>query len=574
MKKNLLIFLLFCLITLFLMLNANAQIAGYTTPVKTDTTRNKTPFDPLMDDILTFFEPVRGKIMHVEGKTVKMSFDLKDSVRKGMRLQAFKEGADFIHPVTKEPLGKIEIPIGYIEIESVNRDHCKGKIISGKPEDFKGAMVKIPAIKTRAMFFQGNVDWFAGDAYYQMLKESGRFELIDTGVETQDIPKIISEAKSKNAAVVIVMSSVKQDKTLHITHKLFWTDDASQFSEKKVAVDAAYIKELRAKSGLPGMKAVELLFSYDLPFAADRVIAGDFAGDAGTNIALISGGMIRFYTSQVDLNLQWQLALPAKGDIIWIDKADINGNKKEEILITAWQGDDIVSYIYELRGSEFVRLWSADDIFLRALGDKVLGQKYSGAKGFDGDVFEIIYAGNTIKTGGKLNLPPNLNVYDFQYLYSPDGRQAILSWNEDGYLVLSDKNGAVIWISKEDHGGFSASFSKMSLSGLFEKGKWSIKDRLTYKDGEVYAPKRNPLLGVAKGLGYKDSSLKAFWWSGMSVEERTLIDDIGGELIDYSLTEDKILILSKPLLGIKAKNILKGESPLGVMLYIFTVRGW
>jgi len=572
-KKNILIFILFCLITLFLMLNANAQTVEQRTPIKT-TSSQITPLAPLKEDILSFFLPVRGRIIQIEGTSVKMSFDSKDILRKGMRLQAFKEGTDFIHPVTREPLGKIEIPMGNIEIEALHKDYIIGKIIKGKPEDFRDAMVKIPSIKTRTLFYQGNLDWFAGDLYYQMLKDSGRFELIDTAIQTDDISKIISEAKAKNASVVVVMSSAKQDKSLHITHKLYWTDDATMFSEKKITVDIAYIKELRAKSGLPGMKAVEMLFSYDLPFTADRIIAGDFAGDGNVNIALISGAVIRFYTSQVDLNLLWQLKLPSRGDIIWIDKADINSNGKEEILITSWHDNDIISYIYELQGSQFIQLWSSENLFIRGYGGKILGQKFSSSSGFEGSVFQILYTGNTFKTGEKLSLPQNLNIYDFQHLYSPDGRQAILSWNEEGYLILSDEKGSLLWISKEDYGGFATSFKKMSLSGIFEKGSWSIKDRLILKDGEVYAPKRNPLLGVAKGLGYKDSALKSFWWNGFSLEESVVIDDVGGEIIDYSITEDKFFILTKPILGIKAKNILKGESPLGVMLYVFIARGW
>ena len=573
MKKNILIFILFCLITLFLMLNANAQTVEQRATIKT-TSSQITPLAPLKDDILSFFLPVRGRIIQIEGTSVKMSFDPKDILRKGMRLQAFKEGTDFIHPVTREPLGKIEIPIGNIEIEALHKDYIIGKIIKGKPEDFRDAMVKIPSIKTRTLFYQGNLDWFAGDLYYQMLKDSGRFELIDTGIQTDDISKIISEAKAKNASVVVVMSSAKQNKSLHITHKLYWTDDATMFSEKKITVDIAYIKELRAKSGLPGMKAVEMLFSYDLPFTAARIIAGDFAGDGNVNIALISGAVIRFYTSQVDLNLLWQLKLPSRGDIIWIDTADINSNGKEEILITSWHDNDIISYIYELQGSQFIQLWSSENLFIRGYGGKILGQKFSSSSGFEGSVFQILYTGNTFKTGEKLSLPQNLNIYDFQHLYSPDGRQAILSWNEEGYLMLSDEKGSLLWTSKEDYGGFATSFKKMSLSGIFEKGSWSIKDRLILKDGEVYAPKRNPLLGVAKGLGYKDSALKSFWWNGFSLEESVVIDDVGGEIIDYSITEDKFFILTKPILGIKAKNILKGESPLGVMLYVFIARGW
>ena len=573
MKKNILIFLLFCLITLFLILNANAQTAGLKTDIKTNLAEMKHPLSPLKEDLLSFFMPVRGKITHIDGANVKMSFDLKEPLRKGMRLQAFKEGSDFIHPITKERLGKLEMPIGHIEIESITNGQASGRIIKGKAEDFENANVKIPATKIRTLFFQGGVDWFIGDSYYQSLKESGRIELIDTGIQTDDVTKIISEAKGKNTYITIIMSSERQDKNIVITQKLFWTDDSKKFSEKKASVSLDYVNELRLRSGLPGMKAVEMLFSYDLPFSASRLTAGDFDGDRSIDIALVSGDIVRFYTSRVDLSLLWQLNLPSKGEIVWIDTADVRGSGKESILITSKQDNDFTSYIYELRGSEFVQLWRANSTFIRGYGNKILGQMYSPSQGYEGNVFYITYSDNTFKKGEDLKLPPALNIYDFQQLYSPDGSRVVFSWDENGYLRLSDEAGSIKWMSKEDYGGFSISFKKESLSGMFERGTWSIKDRLILKDGEVYIPKRKPILGTAKGLGYKESALKALWWNGITVEERDFIDDIGGEIIDYAVTEDRVVVLSKPLFGIKAKNILKGESPLGIMLYIFSTKG-
>lgn len=576
MKKNFFIFLLFCLITLFLIMNANAQTAQtdrLSASIKTGTPEKTTPLEQLKEDTLLFFQPVKGKIIDIDGMFVKVSFDQKESVLKGMRLQAFKEGADFIHPITKERLGKTEIPIGSIEIESIISGQAAGRIIKGKADDFKGAKVKIPAIKPRVLFYQGGIDWFLGDSYYQSLKDSGRFELVDTAEETSDISKIISEAKAKNAITALVMSSEKQDKNIIITQRLFWVDDSKQFSERKVTVSIDYVNELRLKSGLPGMRAVEMLFSYDLPFSANRITAGDFDGDRTADIALVSGDLVSFYTSRVDLSLLWQLKLPSKGEIVWIDRADIKSSGKEAILITARHDNDYISYIYELQGNEFVQLWRSDGIFIRGYGNKILGQKYSPSEGYDGNIFLIAYTENSFKKTANFKLPLNLNLYDFQYVYSPDGRQAILSWDENGFLKLLDESGAVQWMSKEDFGGFSTSFAKESLSGMFDKGRWSIKDRLIFKDGEVYAPKRKPILGKARGLGYKESTIKAFWWSGFTVEERDFIDDIGGEIIDYAVTEDRIMVLSKPLLGIKAKNILKGESPFGIMLYIFSTKG-
>jgi hypothetical protein len=78
---------------------------------------------------------------------------------------------------------------------------------------------------------------------------------------------------------------------------------------------------------------------------------------------------------------------------------------------------------------------------------------------------------------------------------------------------------------------------------------------------------------MAKGLGYSKSQIRSLWWTGVSMEERTIIDDIPGNALDYTIAGDKIIVLDKPVLGIKFKNILKGENPIGTVLYIYPLRG-
>jgi hypothetical protein len=57
------------------------------------------------------------------------------------------------------------------------------------------------------------------------------------------------------------------------------------------------------------------------------------------------------------------------------------------------------------------------------------------------------------------------------------------------------------------------------------------------------------------------------------MEENTLIDSISGSVIDYALLPDRLVVLSRPLFGLKPKNILKGESPVGSMLYVYSLKG-
>ncbi|MCX8030551.1 MAG: VCBS repeat-containing protein [Thermodesulfovibrionales bacterium] len=565
MKKNLLIFFLFLIITLFLILNASAQDID-----------NK-PTDPLQalkDEVLSYILPLKGKVVSVEGQFAKVQFEVKEKmIKKGIRLRVFQLGSDYFHPITKENIGKIEIPVGIIEIESyLGEGLAIGRIIEGKFDNFKDLLVRVPDLKTKVLFYQNNIDWFLADEYYQALKQSNKIEFVDSKIDTDDIKKVLEEAKKEKVSIALVLSSHKKDSDIVVTQRLFWADDSQAFSERSVSVSKDYANKIRLRSGFIALKNVEMLFSYDLPFSANRLIVGDFDGDKNLDIVLVSSNIIRFYTSKVDLNLLWQLNLPRNVDIVWVDTVDFKSSGKDLILITAKDDNDYVSYIYELQGNKFIQLSRFENIFIKSYGDKILGQNYSPTEGFGGMVFNIDYKGKSFEKGKVFKLPLNLNLYDFQHVYAPDGKEGIFFWDENGFLRLMDINGSILWSSKEDLGGFSTSFVKESLSGLFEKGKWSIKDRLIYKDGEVFAPKRVPIFGKARGLGFKESAIKAFWWNGITVEEKNFVDDIGGEIIDYTITEDRVFILASPLLGIKLKNILKGESPLGVMLYVYSTK--
>jgi uncharacterized protein YqfB (UPF0267 family) len=526
----------------------------------------------LKNETLSYFEPVTGKITGIDNDNLIVEISDKKKVNIGTRLNAFKEGVSFIHPITKEEIGKVEIPVGMIEIVGFQKNHLLGKPLKGKIEDYLNSNIKIPATKKRLLFVQGNVDWFLADSYYEMLKQTGRFELVDTGVDPQNISDIISEAKNKSAEIILILQSNDINSQLKLTQILLWTDDSKQFSQKDVFIDSNYVKELRTKTRFFVALEKEAMLTFKLPLGSKNIAIGDIDGDGISEIILPSSNTVRIYKLGVDLKLFNEFKVKAD-EILWLDTIDSNKNKKDEIIITGLKDDSVISYIYEYKDTDFTILYNANDHFIRKLDNDLIIQGYSKQNGYEGDIYYLSEDSGTYKKDGIVKLPSGINIYDFQLLVFPDKRKVIFLLDDNGYLHLYDGDGIKLWISKEDYGGFVTKFKKESLSPIVEKGYWYIKDKLITRNNEILVIKRKPLLSLAKGIGYKSSEIKSFWWNGMSVEEKSILGEIGGEILDFAVSGEKLYIVVKPLFGINFKNILKGENPFTTMLYIYSLKG-
>jgi len=528
------------------------------------------PITALKESTLKFFKPVSGEITGVDGNKVVIDIGLKNEIMSGMRLNVLSEGEPFIHPVTREMLGRVESATGKVEIKDVQQETSSGLIVEGKAK--AGDKVRISATKVKVLFCQDKkIDWYLADEYYRKLKETGRIEMIDTSLETSDQALVLSEARRLGAEIALILTSREADKGTLVMEKLLWVSDGSQFFETQVKVDVAYAKELKFGAEYFTPQAGEAVLMYSLPFGARLVTTGDFDGDGKQEIMLSTGKDARAYLPASDLQFLWEIKGTASDDHLWIDAIDLNKNGKDEIVITIMRNGEVFSDIYELAGPEFKKLWEGK-YFLRKIGTDLIAQAYSKSDGFSGDIFVIKWEGD-YKTGEKLRLPKGVNIYDFALIEGADREKRVFAYDEKGFLNLYDATGVRVWRSNASAGGFLTTFKKQAAAVYLEGGEWAVKDRLTIRNREVVVVQRVPVAEMAKGIGYKSSRLKNFWWNGFSMEEGVLLDGIKGTLLDYVVAGDKIIVLTSPLMGIKFENILKGENPLGNMLYIYSVKG-
>ena len=528
------------------------------------------PFTRLKDNTLKFFHPVTGKITGVDGKKIVMDIGLKNEIMTGMRLNVLSEGEPFIHPVTREIIGKVESVTGKVEVKELQPETSTGLLVEGKAK--VGDRVRISGTKVKMLFCQDKkTDWYLADDYYRKLKESGRIEMIDTSLETGDETLVLTEARKLGAEIVLMLTSKEADAGTLVLVKLLWVSDGSVFFTEEAKVDVAYAKELKFGAEHFTPQGGEAVMIYNLPYGARFVTTGDFDGDGKQEILLSNGKDARAYLPAVDLQLLWEIRGKTSDDHLWIDSIDLNKNGKDEIVITALRNEEVYSAIYELEGSEFRKLWEGK-YFLRKTGTDLIAQAYSKSDGFAGDIVALVWEGE-YKTGEKVKLPKGVNIYDFAFIEGADREKLVFAYDEAGFLNLFDAKGVRVWRSAAYTGGFLSTFKKNATVEYLDRGEWSVKDRLFTRNRDVLVVQRVPLAEMAKGIGYKSSRIKNYWWNGFSMDEGVLVDDIRGTLLDYAVAGDNMIVLTSPFLGIKFGNILKGENPLGTVLSVYSVKG-
>lgn len=543
------------------------------------------PLDRMTDDVLSYFKPVHGIITKVEGKTGFVNIGGKDAVRKGMRFTVVREEAPFRHPVTKELLGKMESFIGRLEIREAAADSAIGEIVEGDPRE--GDKIRISEIPVNILFCQSKgVDWQIADSYYRKLKDTGRFNIIDTAVETEDPAEVIREAKRLQADVALLLTAKKTDKGVFLTRKLFWASDGSKFDEADTAVDAASAKEMTFGGQFITLPSQEAWLQIDAPGGAKLLTVCDIDGDGKQELILSSGKDIAAYTYDAELHPAFG-GVGIKGssddDHLWLDSIDLNKNGRDEIIVTSMKGDTVVSSIYEYNSNGFILLYKTD-MFLRKIDDRLMAQPYSRSYGFDGEIFNMRWEGE-YKKGEAVAFPEGVSLYDFIFFEDPKAGTLLLSYDEGGFFSAYDENRRKLWRSKNSTGNFLRTFKKFRPSTLTEndlvlgdtplvdRGSWSIKDRLCRENRDILYVKRIPLLDMVQGIGYKKSQIRILRWNGLSMEDDVLVDNIGGTLLDYAVVHDKIIVLASPLFGIKPGNILKGENPVNTELLIYPLKG-
>ena len=580
-KKSLTILLLFAA----LLLSAGAAFS------ETPSAGPDAGVDSVRDSVLSYFDPVDGGVKESGDGIVSIRLSAEKDLKNGTRLSVFREGSPFYHPVTKELIGKTENFAGIIEVTQSGPDKLTYTCRTVKGDIKPGDIVRVTSSKIKLAFFQDKKSaWELSELFYNSLKDSGRFEILEAYADKYEPEYLSGLAKGLGAEAFLLFSTPSKSGNKFLNVKLFWTEDAHLFAEIEKDAGSA------AAGSVSDEKFININLAGTEPWGSDDVAGGeliaigDVDGNGEKEMVVSDGTDLRIYDIKDKPLEKWFIKGGSHERHLSIDILDLNNNGRAEIFVTSFipGNGTMSSFVLEYDPSEgYKRISDKAPYFFRVTGKSLLMQKFTSFGIFSGPVFEGVWKDGDYQTDRPLELPKGVNIYGFAFAdWKKDGRRQIISFDDKGYLNLY-MNGQSIWKSKDTYGKFPISFDRKAAS-LFDsssksennssgdpESEWYVRGRLlvvnTSRGQEIIAVKKIPLLSKVPGLGTNSAEIYSLWWDGSNMDESFMMRGISGPVTDYLIEGNEIFILARKGLAAFLKKSYKGDFATGGRLYYYNL---
>jgi hypothetical protein len=552
-----------------------------------------TSVDELATGILSYFPRVQGEVKAVHGERLTVSLGTKNGIAPGVILTLWRDSKEILHPVTGQVIGRTEDEVGDAAVTDVMETTCTAVMRKRVKDPQEGDKARITPKKISMALLPLRADrpeTLQGLA--ERLTESGRFSLLDNGTvagflsdkKERDRSLIKEMGKTYNLDVIAAVGVYPSEASkLLVTVRLFYADEARPIDTIVAMLDLKSSKQTIAEVKpffAPVMEEKNDIPS--LPFDAQFMTAADFEGSGALQYAFSDGVRLHIYRQgPAGWREDWVEHVPAgAGEIqhINLDAADINGNGRSELFVTAMRSGKVVSRVFEFQDGVYHQIAEIPG-FLRVIdspgkGTMLIGRGYDPVSFFSGPVRQHLWSSGAYTAGPEMSLPEGVGFYGFVLASLGEQAPLLVAFDDkDRLLVYSGET--VIWKSAESYPAVRPSVTKPAtgigavLSRETAEADKSQKIRISGRvlaldlngDGkdEIILPKNS---GGSYLQEHTQAEFISLGWTGARLEQRWTIKDLGGAVIDFQILRQegsgaRILALVKSSGGLFSSNTIK-----------------
>lgn len=243
-------------------------------------------------------------------------------------------------------------------------------------------------------------------------------------------------------------------------------------------------------------------------------------------------------------------AAPRHVKIIALNLADLNGNGRAEIYISAVSDNYPFSYAVEWDGRNFVKLFDKQPHYLRPLlipgeGWILYGQESDNDAPVRPGIYKAdAHDGSLLTDEAKLAVAEAVNLFEFVMGdFSGDGRLETAVQTQDDDLLLYNSDGEVLWKGSGNY-GYTSRFIGPAYSGRSSEQKTlQVGTRLIAAD--LNGDGRQELVAMANPSGvsallktvgsFIGGSIKVMGWNGVTFTDLWSTGEIGSYVASYQL---------------------------------------
>jgi hypothetical protein len=307
----------------------------------------------------------------------------------------------------------------------------------------------------------------------------------------------------------------------------------------------------------------------NVPLSLEGIAIGDVDGDGTLEVVMADRGKVVVYKLNEGRLVEFaQIKLLARYKIHAVNVADLNGNGKAEIYVSAADPGMPGSMAVEWNGKEMATLFEDARYYIRpvkvpGLGMVLAGQK-AGSEGIalSGPVYILTQEGSQLVGGERLPVPTGVNIFNFAFAdLDGDGEWEVVALDKWNKLVVMKQSGKVLWKSEERYGatkrfiggmpttqmmqqtGARRGLSKEEVSGttdvLFEELYIPSRILVTDVDGDgvddliINANTATWTSLVRSSQVFESGTMVGMKWNGAGLQELWRTRKVGGYVVDY-----------------------------------------
>jgi TolB-like protein len=306
----------------------------------------------------------------------------------------------------------------------------------------------------------------------------------------------------------------------------------------------------------------------NVPLSLEGIAIGDVDGDEGLEVVMADREKVVVYKLNEGRLVEFAQIKPlARYKIHAVNVADLNGNGKAEIYVSAADPSMPGSMGVEWNGKEMVTLFEDARYYIRPVKVPGLGVVLAGQKaGFEGvaisgSIYILTRDGSQLVGEERLPVPAGVNIFDFSFAdLDGDGEWEVVALDKWNKLLVMKQSGKVLWKSEERYGAtkrFIGGKSAMQMTQQTgaRRGSTKVVDGSTeVLFEELYVPSRILVTDVdGDGIDdiivnvntstwstlaravqvFQSGTMLGLKWNGVGLQELWRTRKVDGYVVDY-----------------------------------------